>query len=116
MLEFSVSSPKVEVRGEVLLAFVAGFPHAVQDFGTEILQRNGLPDPKPGQWYNFQAFMDSMKQISEKFGGAMLNRIGQQICNYAKIPPEIDSVEKFMESNDKAYHMSHQGGDIGYYK
>ncbi|WP_185156175.1 hypothetical protein, partial [Fulvivirga kasyanovii] len=79
-------------------------------------QNHGISDPKPGQWYSQQAWLDSFKEISEKYGNHTLFEIGKAIPKNAKFPPEIDNIEKALSSIDIAYHMNHRNGDIGFYK
>lgn len=115
MAEFKAYERGVEVLGEVLAAFIAGFPKGTEKMGLAILERHGIKDPRLGQWYPLQSFLDAMKEISNKFGGHLLSRIGEQIAINAVLPPGLDSLEKCLGSIDVAYHMNHRGGEIGHY-
>ena len=70
----------------------------------------------PGNWYSQKAWLDSFKEIAEKYGSNTLFEIGKGIPANAKFPPEIDNIEKALGSIDIAYHMNHRNGDIGFYK
>lgn len=115
MAEFKSFTPGVEVLGEVILAFMKGFPAGTEKKGSDILGKHGIKDPVPGVWYPLQQFLDAMKELSDIFGAPLLGRIGEQIATNAKLPPDLDSLEKCLGSIDIAYHMNHRGGDIGHY-
>lgn len=115
MAEFVSLEPGVEVLGEVIAAFIAGFPVGTERVATKILQRHGIMDPRPGDWYPIQSLLDAMRDTSDTFGANMLARIGEQIATNAKLPPGLDDLETVLASIDTAYHMNHQGGEIGHY-
>ena len=115
MAEFQSFEPGVEVVGEVVAAFVGGFPSGTQKMGLIILERHGIKDPGPGKFFPLQNFLDAMKEISDSLGPQILTRIGEEISANAILPPDLDSLEKCLESIDIAYHMNHRGGEIGHY-
>lgn len=115
MAEFQSFEPGVEVSGEVVAAFVAGFPQEVQRAGLDALAQHGIPDPKAGEFYLLQKLLDAMKEISGLYSHEMLYRVGKEIALHAKLPPDIDSLEKCLASIDIAYHMNHRSGNIGNY-
>ncbi len=115
MAEYTSFEPGVEVLGDVLSAFVAGFPPEFRESGLAILAKHGIGAPRPGEFYPLQSFLNAMKEIGENYSDQMLFRVGQQIALYAKLPPEIDSLEKSLASIDVAYHMNHRAGNIGQY-
>ncbi len=116
MAEFESFSPEVEVLGEVIEAFIAGFPTELASLGMQILARQGIDDPRRGDFYELQSLLDAMKEIQNRFSGPMLYRIGVNIAGKAKLPPGIDSLESCLASIDQAYHMNHRGGPIGNYE
>ena len=67
MAEFKSFSSGVEVTGEVLMAFLAGFPQEFRSSGLLILDKHGLSDPKPKNFYPLQRFLDAMKEMSDTF-------------------------------------------------
>lgn len=115
MAEFVSFSPNVEVRGEVVEAFIAGFPAGTREIGLECLMKFDIRDPRPGAWYPLQPFLAAMKELKERLGAPFLTRIGEQIASKAVLPPGIDSLEACLSSIDTAYHMNHRGGEIGHY-
>jgi hypothetical protein len=115
MAEFKSFAPGVEVLGEVIVAFMKGFPAGTEKKGSGTLEKHGIKDPVLGGWYPLQPFLDAMQELSTIFGSSFLGRIGEQIATNAKLPPDLDSMEKCLESIDIAYHMNHRGGDIGHY-
>lgn len=116
MAQFIPFSPSVEVNGETVLTTVNSFPEFMRTIALQILERNGISDPQPGQWYSQKAWLDSFKEISEQFGSNTLFEIGKAIPANAQFPPEIDTVDKALGAIDIAYNMNHRNGDIGFYK
>ncbi len=115
MAEFRCYDPGVEVVGEVIAAFMAGFPTGTDKIGLAILEKHGITDPRKGEWYPLQPFLNAMKEISDRLGPHVLERIGEQIAVNAMLPPDLDTLEKCLASIDVAYHMNHRGGEIGKY-
>jgi hypothetical protein len=116
MAEFRSFAPNVEVRGEVMAAFIGGFPAGTQEIGLECLQKSQISGVRPGEWYPLQSFLDAMKEIRDRFGVSFLSRVGEQIAMNAVLPPGLDSLEQCLSSIDVAYHMNHRGGEIGHYQ
>ena len=104
---FKALNPDIEVNGESVLSVINGMGLA-KVAGYSILSDNGIVDPKPGQWYKQQSWLNAFKEISEKIGDATLQAIGKSIPESAKFPPEIESIEKALFSIDIAYHMNHR--------
>lgn len=116
MAQFQQFAPDVEVNGETVLTTINSFPEFMRSIAEKILEEKGIKDPKPGEWYSQKAWLDSFKEIAEKFGSNTLFEIGKSIPSNAKFPPEIDSIDKALGAIDIAYHMNHRNGDIGFYK
>ena len=114
MAQFQSFSPGVEVNGETVLSIVDGMG-VFKRSAYHILAENGIDNPRPGEFYSQQAWLDAFRQISEKIGVNTLYAIGQKIPENAQFPPEIDSIEKGLASIDVAYHMNHRNGEIGHY-
>jgi hypothetical protein len=115
MAEFVSFEPDVEVIGEVIRAFIGGFPSELSEVGMKILTKHGIENPQEGQFYPLQALLDSMREISEGYGAHMLYRIGVQIASNAVLPPGLDTLEGALGAIDIAYHMNHRSGNIGNY-
>lgn len=116
MSQFVQFAPNVEVNGSTVLTTVNSFPEFMKNLAVKILENNGIVDPKPDGWYSQKAWLDSFKEINDKYGSNTLFKIGKEIPKNAQFPPEIDNIEKAMVAIDMAYKMNHRGGDIGFYK
>ncbi len=114
MAQFKAFSEGVEVNGETVLSIVDGMG-AMRFMAMQILKDVGIVDPKPGQWFPQQAWLDAFKKISESIGANTLLQIGQKIPENAQFPPQIDSIDKALAAIDVAYHMNHRKGEIGSY-
>jgi hypothetical protein len=116
MAEFISFDPAVEVTGEGIGAFVAGFPVSVRAHGWQILKKHGLDNVSNNQFYPLQAWLDAMKEISQSLGSQLLVRIGEAVSFSAVLPPNITGLKDCLESMDVAYHMNHRHGEIGSYR
>jgi hypothetical protein len=115
MAHFIPFDDKVEVKGEAILSIANAFLPKEKEM-RKILKKNGIDDPQPSKWYSQILYLNGYKEIGETFGPAILFRIGTVIPQHAVFPPDIDSIEKALNSIDVAYHMNHRNGEIGYYK
>ncbi|MEN8904960.1 MAG: hypothetical protein ABF289_03275 [Clostridiales bacterium] len=115
MAQFVALKTGVEVNGETVLSIVNGVG-IFKKQALEILKRNGIENPKAGEWHSQQSWLNAFKEISEKIGSKSLFSIGKAIPENANFPPNIDTIQKALTSIDMAYHMNHRNGDIGNYK
>ena len=115
MAQFKAFSPNVTVRGQAILAVLDAMG-TYKTTGMQILEKNGISNLHPDQFYSQQAWLNVLKQIYEQIGPNTLFSIGKKIPEYAAFPPDIDSLEKALASIDMAYKMNHKGGLIGNYK
>lgn len=116
MAQFKPFAPDVEVNGETVLTTVNSFPQLLRSSTFKMLEKYGITDPKPGNWYSQKAWLNSFKEISEKYGSNALFEIGKKIPSNAKFPPQVDNIEKALSIIDVAYHLNHRNGEIGFYK
>ncbi len=116
MAEFKSFAADVEVLGEAIEAFVAGFPPELSKIGSDLLAAKGIDRYRRGEYYPLQSLLDAMKEIQDKFSSEMLFRIGEKIATNAVLPPGIDSLETCQASINTAYHMNHRRGEIGNYE
>ncbi len=116
MAQFEQFAPNVEVNGETVLTTINSFPEFMRKIALKMLERHGIKNPEPGQWYSQKAWLGSFKEIAEKYGSNTLFEIGKAIPSNARFPTDIDDIEKALSSIDIAYHMNHRNGDIGFYK
>jgi len=115
MAQFIHFAPGVEVNGETVLSVINAL-NMGQDFRREVLKRNGINDPQPGQWYSQESWLKGFREIASKLGDNTLYRIGTAIPENAQFPPDVDNLEKALAIIDVAYNMNHRNGEIGYYK
>jgi len=128
MTQFVALDPSVEVNGQTILSVIEGMKS--KWIALDILKRSGIDDPKPGEWYSQQKWLNAFKEIAEKVGDLTLNMIGKKIPEKADWPPAVDNIHKALGSIDIAYHMNHRkkgvplfnpqtgsmGEGIGHYK
>lgn len=110
MAQFVAINNDVEVNGETVLSVVDGMG-AFKERALKILADSGITDPKPGQWYRQQYWLDAFRRISESTGNYTLFNIGKKIPENAQFPPEIDDIFKGLSAIDVAYHMNHRIGN-----
>ncbi len=115
MTQFRAFSPKVEVRGVVVLSLVSVMG-AFRSISLDALKKNGIVDPQPDKWYPQQAWLDSFRVIADKVGPNTLYQVGRQVPQQYKYPPGIDSIETALSNLDDAYRKSHRGGEVGHYR
>jgi hypothetical protein len=56
------------VSGEWIAALAGGLPPDVEELGARILQKHGLDNVAPGEWYPMDSFLSAMAEIAEEFG------------------------------------------------
>lgn len=114
MAQFQAFESGVEVNGQTVLAVVEGMASSKVK-ALRILKEYGISNPKPEEWYSQQSWLNAFKKIAEDVGPYTLYCIGAKIPENAQFPPDINSLEKALESIDTAYHINHRGGEIGNY-
>ncbi|MCS7073054.1 MAG: hypothetical protein NZ108_01160 [Bacteroidia bacterium] len=115
MAQFIPFAPNVEVNGQTVLSIVKAIS-AGQELRMKILEKHGIINPKPDEWYSQEAWLKAFEEIASNIGPNTLFSIGKAIPENAIFPPDIDNLEKALNSINIAYHMNHRGGEIGYYK
>lgn len=114
MAQFKAFSASVEANGAAILAVVEGMG-AFRSTALQILKNHGIINPKKGEWFAQQNWLDAFREISDKIGHATLRSIGQKIPETAIWPPSIQTIEQALASIDEAYKMNHRNGPIGHY-
>lgn len=113
MGQYASFDPRVEIIGQNILSFLQN--SQIENI-QPILERRGLTDVKPDQWYPLQTWMEVLTEISEQ-SSAMFDfvSIGMAISETAVIPPEVAKLpfEQFMMMINDVYQMQHRGGDAG---
>ena len=114
MAQFKTFDPNAKVLGAAVFSFLDAMG-AFRRIGLQILSEQGIPHLKPEQWYSQQAVLNVFKVIAEQAGPGTLKTTGTKVPDNVVFPP-VSSLEQAFELIDEAYHMNHQGSDIGYYK
>lgn len=114
MALFKAFEKGVEVNGQTVLAMVHGMEHS-QEKALKILADHGLSNLKKNDWVSQQSWLNAFEEIAKNIGEYALYCIGVKIPENAEFPPDIDTMEKALESINIAYQMNHRGGEIGYY-
>jgi hypothetical protein len=107
LTQFVAITEGAEVNGETILSVVDGMG-SLKAKAIEILETHGIKDPKPGQWYLQQAWLDSFRSIAKNYRPITMVCIGRKIPANAIFPPEINTIEKALQAIDVAYHMNHR--------
>lgn len=105
MAEFIAFNSEVEVNGQTVFAFVNSMKRG-QDKRKAILLKHGI-DPKVGEWYLQQEYLDAYKEVAESVGEMNLFLIGAAIIENAQFPP-INNLKEGLAAIDVAYHMNHR--------
>jgi len=125
MAQFIPFAPNVEALGASILAFQEALPtpdsrKRVIDF----LEKNGIKKVDSEKYYPQKTFLKTLEMVSQLLGPSSTFLIGKLVPEKAIFPPQIDTLEKALNSIDVAYGMNHrypkEQGDkdknIGYYK
>ncbi len=111
---FKSPAPEIEVSGETVMTILKGL-HAFKPMAYNLLLKNGISDIRSGKWYPYQAWLDTLRQISETTGPATLRRIGNKIPKLALWPANIGNIHQALASIDKALYMNIRHGLVGHY-
>lgn len=106
--------PHVEVRGSIVLAVVEVM-RAFRSVALRVLEKNGIVDPQPDEWYSLRDWIASFDTIVQDVGPNTLHQIGRFVSGSAPIPPEIDGIQTALAHLDEQYRSQHRGGDVGHY-
>jgi len=106
-MQYRAFDPDIEVNGQTVLAVVAGMGAATW-LAEKMLRDEGIDDPRPGEWYSQQAWLNAFKAVADKVGVLTLHKIGTSIPDNADWPPEIEDIHGALASIDVAYHLNHR--------
>lgn len=114
MPQFRAKASGVEIDGSAILAVLDGMG-TYRETALRLLERYGIQNPQPGEWYPQQKWLDAFREIADSTGPNTLKVIGRRIPETTELPPEVDTIEKALGGMDGAYHLHHRGGEIGHY-
>jgi hypothetical protein len=115
MQTFQASSSADRVAGESIRAALEALG-IWRAKGERIMAEHGLPEPRPGEWYPFQAYLDALRHMYEKIGPATIVDIGKKLVANNKFPPGIDTLEQALATLDAAYRARHRGSELGFFR
>ncbi|HVO71312.1 MAG TPA: hypothetical protein VMT24_14780 [Aggregatilineaceae bacterium] len=103
--------------GEVIGVNIRAFADNLQAFQTRpVMQKYGLVDVQPDQWYPLQPLLDGLNELSQCPGmSANLVAIGMEIGMITPVAPHIQNPtlwDVLVNWND-IYQMIHRNGDVG---
>jgi len=105
----------IEVRGEVILAILES-TRSLGDEALRILGRHGITDIGQGRWYPLSRLLAALGEFEATMTDTTLYTIGHKIHSNAVLPVEYGDFLEALAGIDEAYHLNHQGGDIGHYR
>ena len=115
MAVFQASAPSDRVAGASILAAL-GTLGMWRGRGVKILEEHGIVDPRPDQWYSWQAYLDALRHIYEKIGPATVGEIGKKLVAGNEFPPHIDSIDAALRTLDHDYRQRHVGSNVGFFR
>lgn len=105
--------PSAEVIGQNIHAFVDN----LQGKDTlPIMQRHGLVNLEPFNWYPLVNLMEALNEIAETSEStASMVAIGMEIAKVVPMPPEMPepTLEQVLMVWDGVYQSIHRNGDVG---
>jgi len=115
MAEYKASSPSLELIGGMIVSVWAAFPDSFQKLLKGILEKHGVANISPQEWYSLQPTLDALKEIEEKYGHSILSQVGEQAASRAPLPPGIDSFKACISALNVTIKNMHRGGNPGGY-
>ncbi len=112
MKKYRAFDNRVEVNGQTILSFVNALG-SMRKIGLKILADNGIENPRHGEWYLQQNWLDAFTYIANVADSSTLYEIGSAIFDNAEFPSEIGNIYEALSSIDIAYHLNHRlNGEI----
>lgn len=120
MVPYEAFDQSVEIKGQTVLAVVeeamGRFSEAYRDRAMAALEKEGIVDPEPDEWYPQQAWLNAFETMADDLEPHVLDRLGEQLPSMAEWPNDIATVPEALRSIDEAYQRNHRGGEIGFYR
>ena len=103
------------VSGRSILAFV-GAMGSFRARAIRMLATHGIPEPTPDEWYPWQRYLDTVREIAETVGPATVSRIGRLLVEQDEFVDDatLESVLKALDPAYKARHRARDAGDFHY--
>lgn len=116
-MPYKVLSSDSEVLGRSIMATVR---HINEDFIYELLEKHGLGNVQPDEWYPMQSWLDVFNEFAQAETHSTTTNfvgIGMAVVETAAMPPQFLEMPfaDIMMQADAAYHMNNRGTEIGSY-
>jgi hypothetical protein len=115
MAEYKAASPRMEIIGGMIVSVWAAFPDSFQKLLKGVLQKHGVADINPQEWYLLQPTLDALKEIEGKYGHSIMSQVGEQAASRAPFPPGVESFKDCIAGLNVAIKNMHRGGSPGGY-
>jgi hypothetical protein len=104
-------NPDVEIFGEAILALV---DHMNRGELMPILQRHGLGDVQPDQWYPVMSWIEALYSLEDQDSGSMnLVTAAIRVAETTALESGDCTIQEvFIHANDN-YYQNHRGGYVG---
>ncbi len=95
-------APAVESLG---LAFIAYYNALgiYRRVAREALERAGVGDPQPEDWYRRQIILDVLRDVEQRGDQSTLFDVGKELANFTPLPPEVTTFEWILEGSSTIY-------------
>lgn len=116
MREFTCDQ-SIEISGEVILAFSAGFPQEQRPSLEDCFSRSGLllDSIQSGRFYTYACYLNALKQIRDRFGDIIVEKIAFNCMQHINFPNDWSHYLTSLENLDAGYKLHVRGGHAGHY-
>jgi hypothetical protein len=109
---FQAGSPDDRIAGDSILAFINAMG-AFRGRALQVLAAHGIESPQSGVWYEWQGYLDALREIYETRGPAMISVTGRKLVEGHRFPAEVSTVQSALATLDRDYHARHRGTGVG---
>src|SRR5262245_44495470 len=100
IVRYKASTPNAKYMGRQLGAFTDNIR---ADVIQPILEKYNIKEINPGEWMSAQIQLDLLREIEAKCTFEELVAVGMKRGELIPLPPEIDSMEKFLQASTPMY-------------
>lgn len=110
------------LEGKFVVAYtegVAEISSAFQYKALDLLEENGIPEPRPDEQYPIEAFVDALASMADSVGPATTCKVGSSMTQHVEWPSDVESVEAGFETLSGMHRRVHGNADedeIGRYE
>lgn len=96
IVRYQASTPNAKYLGSNLRGFTDSLNAAVIN---PILEKYKVKEIIPGEWMDAQLQLDILREIEAEFSYMDLVAVGMKSGEFVPLPPEIDSIEKYLAAS-----------------